>query len=159
MNAKRIVSALGAALVLTASFAVLAQNSNSGPRAAASPRPESAGAPNINAPYAQAIALVQYGGLDSAKGFTALARPGVGIYCFELPGGISTTTKPVVTIEWAASNGVALFAQYNKGNGGCPGATTKTIEIRTYKGDVGGPGSALQAPVLSDSVAFVVMVP
>lgn len=158
MNARHIVSALGATMALSASVSVLAQGTNSGlPEAAL--RPQSAGAPAINAPYAQAIALVQAGALTSAKGFTTFSHPDVGIYCLELPGGISTTTEPVVSVEWGSSLGVALFAQYNRANTSCPSPTAKTIEVRTYKGDVGGVGSALQVPVLSNSVAFVILVP
>jgi hypothetical protein len=134
----------------------LAQATNSGRPAAA---PQSAGAPNINAPYAQAIALVQGGGLTSAKGFNAFSHPAVGIYCFELPGYVNQTTEPVVSIEWGASLGVALFAQYNRANSSCPAPTPRTLEVRTYKGDSGGVGSPLQVPVLSDSVAFVILVP
>lgn len=123
------------------------------------PVPRSAGAPNIIAPYAEAEALVQFGALTSAKGFTAFSHPATGIYCLKLPLGTNATVEPVVSIEWGASFGVANYAQYYKGGADCPVTNPRTIEILTYKGDVAGVGSALQIPVLSDQVAFVVLVP
>ena len=123
------------------------------------PVPRSAGAPNIYAPYAEAEAVVQFGALTSAKGFSVFSHPATGIYCLKLPAGTHPTAEPVVSIEWGASTGVALYAQYYRGGADCPVTSPRTIEIQTYKGDVGGVGSALQIPVLSDQVAFVVLVP
>lgn len=151
MVAVGFASALAAMSLAGDAFA---QNSN-----APAVAPGSAGKPNIYAPYAQAMALVQFAALTSAKGFTAFTHPSVGIYCLELPSGVNLTTEPLVTIEWGSSLGVALFAQYNRAKSSCPTPTAKTIEVRTYKGDVAGVGSALQIPVLSDSVAFVILVP
>jgi hypothetical protein len=81
-----------------------------------------------------------------------------GVCCLTLAAGVQLSTTPVVTVEWGRSQGVALFAQYNSTNTTCgPGANV--IEVRTYKGDVSGVGSALQTPVLSNLVAFFVTVP
>ncbi len=122
-------------------------------------QPRSAGAPNIISPYAEAQALVQSGALTSAKGFSSFSHPITGVYCLKLPAGTFANVEPVVSIEWGASLGVANYAQYTKTNIDCPVTVPRTLEIRTYKGDVGGVGSALQIPVLSDLVAFVVLVP
>jgi hypothetical protein len=125
-----------------------------------SPRPFSAGGPDIFAPYAQAEAYIGAGGaVVAAKGFVSVSHPAVGIVCLELGPGINRTRRPVVAVEWASSTGVALFAQYDSANVTCPSPTLNTIEVRTYKGDTGGVGSALQVPVLSDQVAFIITVP
>jgi len=122
--------------------------------------PLSAGAPDIFAPYAQAEAYIgQAGTVVAAKGFVSVTHPGVGIVCLELGPGINFTRVPVVAVEWARSSGVALFAQYDSANVSCPSPTVHTIEVRTYKGDTAGVGSALQIPVLSDQVAFIITVP
>jgi hypothetical protein len=116
--------------------------------------------PNYASPYAQAIAYVgQAGVVIGKKGFSAITHPSVGIYCLEQSAAATLVTEPIVTVEWGRSLGVALFAQYNYFNSSCPAPTNRTIEVRTYKGDTSGVGSDLQIPVLSDQVAFIVMVP
>jgi hypothetical protein len=157
---RSIMVAVGFASALAATFLagdVFAQDTNSGFLPAVAP--ESAGKPDIHAPYAQAIALVQLGALTSAKGFTKFSHPAVGIYCLELASYVNPTTEPVVSIEWGYSLGVVLFAQYNRANTSCPAPTVRTIEVRTYKGDTGAVGSGYQIPVLSNQVAFVILVP
>jgi hypothetical protein len=111
------------------------------------------------APYAQAIALVEDGTVTGAKGVSAFSHPAVGIYCLKLATGIQLQTAPVITVEWAHSLGVVLFAQWDQDNISCSGATTSTVEVRTYKGDSGGVGSGYVIPALSNSVSFVVLVP
>jgi hypothetical protein len=112
-------------------------------------------------PYAQAIALVQNATLKGRKGISSLTHPTTGVYCLKLAAGIQfANTAPVVSVEWGSSTGVVLFAQWNQDNTTCGGGTTSNvIEVRTYKGDTAGVGSAYQIPVLSDEVAFVVLVP
>jgi hypothetical protein len=109
-------------------------------------------------PYAQAQALVQNSALTGSKGFSKFTHPTTGVYCLTLGSGVQLKTAPLVSIEWGASLGVVLFAQWNSDNTTC-GAATNVIEVRTYKGDTGGVGSTYQIPVLSDRVAFVVLVP
>lgn len=109
-------------------------------------------------PYAQAQALVQFARLTGSKGFSGFTHPTTGVYCLTLASGTQLKTAPLVSIEWGASLGVVLFAQWNSDNSTC-GAGTNKVEVRTYKGDTGGVGSGYQIPVLSDSVAFVVLVP
>jgi hypothetical protein len=148
-------------LVAAASLAALTVGSATAGSSNSGASPRSAGAPNILAPYAQAAAFVgQNGNLIRAKGFRAYAHPSVGVHCFELPPGVSRTTTPLTSIEWNRSLGVALFAQALEiGNTfDCP-ADPRTLEVRTYKGDAGGVGSALQIPELSDQVAFFVALP
>ena len=109
-------------------------------------------------PYAQAQALVQDARLTGSKGISSLTHPATGVYCLKLASGVQLKTAPLVSIEWGSSLGVALFAQWNSFNTTCP-AGANILEVRTYKGDSGGVGSSYQIPVLSDSVAFVVLVP
>jgi hypothetical protein len=111
-------------------------------------------------PYAQAIALVQSQTLRGRKGIDSFTHPTTGIYCLHLANIQSANTAPVVSIEWGSSLGVVLFAQWDQSNGDCGGSSTSgMIEVRTYKGDTAGVGSPYQIPVLSNSVAFVVLVP
>jgi hypothetical protein len=144
-----------AALTLTATATMAASNAG-GPGTG----PLSAGAPDIFAPYAQAEAFIgQSGAVVSAKGFAKVTHPSVGVVCLELAAGIDPTRRPVVSVEWGRSLGVALFAQYDASNVSCPSPTANTIEVRTYKADTGGVGSPLTTPVLSNAVAFVITVP
>lgn len=150
------VSAITVALTIT-SAAIQAQQ-NDGHRDAVAP--QSAGVPNYYPANVQAAALVGQGGAPvTAIGFSSITHPAVGITCLQLAYAHPITVAPIVTVEWGRSLGVALYAQWNDASGSCPGATGKTIEVRTYKGDTGGVGSPLQVPVLSDSVAFQVIVP
>lgn len=112
-------------------------------------------------PYAQALALVQGTTLQGRKGIASLTHPTTGVYYLKLATGIQfANTAPLVSVEWGSSLGVVLFAQWDQSNSTCGGgATGNVIEVRTYKGDTGGVGSAYQIPVLSDLVAFVVFVP
>lgn len=109
-------------------------------------------------PYAQAQALVQGGALTGSKGVSAFTHPITGVYCLTLAPNVQLKTAPLVSIEWGASLGVVLFAQWNASNTTCGGGGS-VVEVRTYKGDTGGVGSGYQIPVLSNSVAFVVLVP
>ena len=110
------------------------------------------------APYAQAQALVQFASLTGSKGFSKFTHPITGVYCLTTAPGVQLKTAPLVSIEWGSSLGVVLFAQWNAANSTC-GAGANVVEVRTYKGDTGGVGSSYQIPVLSDQVAFVVLVP
>jgi hypothetical protein len=116
---------------------------------------------NFFSPYAQAIALVQGTSLRGRKGISSFSHPTTGVYCLKLANGIQfANTAPVVSIEWGSSLGVVNFAQWDQANVDCGGGSTNNvIEVRTYKGDTGGVGSPYQIPVLSDRVAFVVLVP
>lgn len=114
---------------------------------------------NYFAPHASAVALVQSGAVTGSKGIAAFSHPATGIYCFEIVSKVPPTTVPVVSIEWGASLGVNLFAQWDQFNDDCSDATDHTLEVLTYKGDTGGVGSSYQIPVLSDQVAFVVYLP
>ena len=116
---------------------------------------------NFFSPYAQAIALVQGTSLRGRKGISSFSHPTTGVYCLKLANGIQfANTAPVVSIEWGSSLGVVNFAQWDQANVDCGGgSTSNVIEVRTYKGDTGGVGSPYQIPVLSDRVAFVVLVP
>lgn len=96
--------------------------------------------------------------MTGSKGFSSFSHPTTGVYCLTLASGVQLKTAPLVSIEWGASLGVVLFAQWNSDNTTC-GAATNVIEVRTYKGDTAGVGSSYQIPVLSDRVAFVVLVP
>ena len=125
---------------------------------AGSALPPIAGPGPYFAPYAQAEALVQFHALTGSKGFSKFTHPTTGVYCLTLGSGIQLKTAPLVSIEWGSSLGVVLFAQWNAANSTC-GAGANIVEVRTYKGDTGGVGSGYQIPVLSDSVAFVVLVP
>ncbi len=127
------------------------------------PEPDSAGVPNTVAKYAQAIAFVgQSGAPITAKGFKSITRVSTGIFCLQLQAALELNNSriaPLVAVEWNNSLGIALFAQWDSGNIGCPNANKRTISVRTYKGDTGAVGSALQPPVLSDQVAWVIIVP
>jgi hypothetical protein len=96
-----------------------------------------------------------------SKGFSSETHLATGIWCFTLAAPIGASYQPtaLATVEWGASLGVVLFAQWNNFNTNCGGTSHSTIEVRTYKGDIGGVGSGYQIPVLSDSVAFTVLVP
>jgi hypothetical protein len=95
------------------------------------------------------------------QGFSNITHPKTGIYCLTLasPPPPSKPLSPQVSVEWAYSLGVALYAQYDSTNFTCGGSSQQVVEVRTYKGDTGGVGSDLQIPVLSDSVAFNIYVP
>ena len=119
----------------------------------------SAGAPNVYPPNARAAARIgQSGAVQAAIGFTKVTSPSTGIFCLTVPSymQLAKTSTPIVTIEWGSSLGVALYAQWYRGAADCG---PRDIEVRTYKGDTGGVGSALQVPVLSDQVAFQVVLP
>jgi hypothetical protein len=113
-----------------------------------------------DSPLVQAIALVQDGSITGWKGFNNFTHPATGIYCLTLEPDVLVETAPVVSIEWGASFGVNLFAQWDQFNDGCGGTRASyVVTVRTYKGDTGGVGSGYQIPKLSDEVAFVVLVP
>jgi len=140
-----------------------ARNIGGSIRASANERPApagafSAGAPNTRAEFVQAAAYVKGDSIFSAIGFKTVTHPGVGLYCLTLPAAVRAGWIAQVTVEWNRSLGVALFAMWDIGNVNCP-QTARTVSVRTYKGDTGGVGSALQTPVLSNDIAFVVIVP
>jgi hypothetical protein len=150
--------ALGASsLLLATSIAATSASAMNNARVSGAKIP---GVTNLLSPYAQAIAFAGNGILREAKGVVSMSHPITGVYCFQLAGNvIKNFTEPVVSIEWANSLGVALFAQYNKANTDCVAPNAHTVSVRTYKGDVGGIGSALQVPVLDDRVDFIILVP
>jgi len=116
--------------------------------------PQLAGTANLIAPYAQAIAHVnQSGVIISAQGVKSVTNPSLGQYCIELKVGIVAKTAPTVSVDWSFSGGNGLLAYWRSSNTGCPGATRRTINIATYTFSGGS------APVLSNSVSFVVTVP
>jgi len=145
------------AVALAATPAMAAGQTNAGRTSAV---PASGPSSFLYGPYAQAQAYVGQACTTVAhgKGFTAISHPTTGVCCITLAPGIQLSTTPLVTVEWGMSVGVALFAQYNYANTTC-GAGANVIEVRTYKGDTGGVGSPLQTPVLSDQVAFFLVVP
>jgi hypothetical protein len=145
----------GAVAVALAATPAMAEQTNAGPGSKAFSGPSG----DLFGPYAQAQAYIgQSCTVVANKNFTSVVHKATGVCCLTLAPGIQLSTTPVVTVEFGRSLGVALFAQYNNANMTCgPGANV--IEVRTYKGDVGGVGSALQTPVLSNSVAFFVTVP
>jgi hypothetical protein len=145
------------AAALAATPAMAAEQTNAGPGSAAVPALGPSG--SLFGPYAQAQAFIsQSCQVVANKGFTAVTHPTTGVCCLTLGAGIQLSTTPLVTVEWSRSLGVALFAQYDSTNLTCP-RLANVIEVRTYKGDTGGVGSALQVPVLSNLVAFFVVVP
>jgi hypothetical protein len=161
LNMSKTFVAIAAAGALIAASAVMPALADSNvPLSPQEALQESAGAPDLYSPYAQAIAYVgQSGLLIRAKGFSAHTHHAPGINCFTLAAGTQLQTAPQVSVEWGRSLGVVLFAQWDQANVSCPGATASTIEVRTYKGDLTGVGSGYKTPVLSDQVAFVVYVP
>lgn len=89
-----------------------------------------------------------------------VTNPSTGIVCLKLVYGFHIgQTAPILSIDWAHSLGVVLFAQWDSSNPDCIGPVGRMIEVRTYKGDTGGVGSPYQVPVLSDQVAFEILVP
>jgi hypothetical protein len=143
------------AAALAATPAMAAGQTNAGPTSL----PLSGPVSTPYGPYAQAQAFIgQSCAVVASRKFTSVVQKVPGVCCLTLAAGVQLSTTPVVTVEWGRSQGVALFAQYNSTNTTCgPGANV--IEVRTYKGDVSGVGSALQTPVLSNLVAFFVTVP
>ena len=115
----------------------------------------------LSSPFAQAIAIIgQSGSVLKSKGFGSVTSPSTGIVCLKLVYGLHIgQTAPILSIDWNHSLGVVLFAQWDSGHPDCIGPVGRMIEIRTYKGDIGGVGSAYQIPVLSDQVAFEILVP
>ena len=114
-------------------------------------------------PYARAVAQVTSlgGGANCSSGFKAITHPSTGVYSLTLNTAIPSS-KPataLTSIEWGASLGVVLFAEWNRFNSFCGGSGQSIIEVQTYKGDTGGVGSGYQIPVLDDHVAFTVVVP
>jgi hypothetical protein len=95
------------------------------------------------------------------QGFSNITHPSTGVYCLTLasPPPPSKPLAPQVSVEWSLSLGVALYAQYDSSNSTCEAPPRQVVEVRTYKGDSGGVGSALQVPVLSDEVSFNILVP
>lgn len=154
---KRNILCITLALALAAVTPALAQRSNA-PRSV-SPGAVIGAGPTYLAPYVQAEALVQDAAVTGWKGFKTFSHPTTGIYCLTLGSVSNLKSAPLVSIEWGYSLGVALFAQWYQGATDCGGTSTNVIEIQTYKADSGGVGSSLQTPVLSDEVAFVVMLP
>jgi hypothetical protein len=116
------------------------------------------GVANYASPYAQAAGLFDGGAALKAKNISSISHPATGIYCITVTNGVLTNSPPIVTVEWAHSLGIALFAQWNESKSDCAGGN-KVYEVRTYKGDTGGVGSSLQTPVLSDLIAFVFVLP
>jgi len=153
MLQKTLSIALGALLALGAVTPAVAQQN-----APQSPSSGIGAGPVYNAPYAQAIALVQGAALTHQKGVSVFSHPTTGVYCLTISGFATLQTAPLVSIEWGSSLGVVNFAQWDQANATCGGGA-RVIEVRTYKGDTGGVGSGYQIPVLSDRVAFVVLVP
>lgn len=136
-----------AAAVLCATSAAVAQPKNDRGTAGLANAP---GTP-LFPPYAQAAAFVDAGGaVVSSKGFSAITHPSTGQYCLELVGSVQAKTVPHVTVDWSRSLGNILFAYWRSAQAGCPGATPRTINVTTY---------ATSSGTLSDSVAFVVIVP
>jgi len=120
--------------------------------------------PSCNGKYAQALGLVDGGnGVACSQGFSHITHPSTGLFCFTISPSVlahpPVQKAPVVSVDWHGSKGVALFAEWDSANADCTGATNATLEVRTYKADTGGVGSPLQTPVLSDDVAFVILLP
>jgi hypothetical protein len=109
----------------------------------------------LASPFAQAIAYVGDGKIQSSKGFIAFSNPFTGFYCLTPPKSLKPSV-PVVSVEYFRSFGVNLFALWDSDDSDCPAGA---FEVLTFKGDKGGPGSAYQIPVLSEDVAFVILVP
>jgi hypothetical protein len=134
----------------------LAQSNNAGvPEALQGPLVT---APNCYGNYGDALADVTSSSIICSKNFANITHPATGIYCFTLSPSVAGTGKKTaqVSVEWAYSLGVVLFAQYNRINTVCAAGK---LEVQTYKGDTAGVGSSYQTPVLSDSVAFMIFVP
>jgi hypothetical protein len=112
----------------------------------------------VSAEFARAVASIGQGGAFlGGQGIASVSHPSTGVTCIQL--NKKTSRRVVFTsINWDASLGVALFAQWSPSNNFC-GGDEKTVEIQTYKADAAGVGSALQTPVLSDQVAFVMFIP
>jgi hypothetical protein len=149
-------------LIAAGALIALVAGAGAGSAAQNAPRmqPASRGPTGLSAPFAQALADVGQGGVVlSSQGIGSVTSPAAGIYCLELSPTVHPKTLPTVTIDWGNSLGVVLFAEVDPQLVGCPAATTRTIEVRTYKGDTGGVGSSYQVPVLSPNVAFIVLVP
>ena len=115
----------------------------------------------LSSPFAQAIAIVGQSGFSyQIKGFGSVTNPSTGIVCLKLVYGFHIgQTAPILSVDWNHSLGVVLFAQWDSGHPDCTGPVGRMIEVRTYKGDIGGVGSAYQIPVPSDQVAFEILVP
>ena len=160
MSKSSFAIAVGAlvALIGTVTPSMAAQN---GPE---SPTEESLAAPlgnTLSSPFAQAIAIIgQSGTVIRSKNVAVVTNPSTGIVCLKLVYGFHIgQTAPILSIDWDRSLGVVLFAQWDSGHLDCPGPVGRMIEVQTYKGDTGGVGSPYQVPVLSDQVAFEILVP
>jgi hypothetical protein len=154
MFRKSFLIALGVLLVQTvaARASLAAQNE---PEASVQSETVPEGVP-LYSPYAEAIAYVGDGKIQNSKGFSSFSRPSTGVYCLGPSASVSPNTVPVVSVEWHLSFGVANFAQWDNDNSNCPAGS---YEVLTYKGETGGVGTPLQVPVLSNEVAFVILIP
>jgi hypothetical protein len=90
------------------------------------------------------------------SGFTAVARPQVGVYCLTPAAGINPDAHPpVVAVDWGGSTSGQLgSAMARTRHGGCGAGL---YEVRTYASTV--VTNNVQDPAPSNSIAFTIIVP
>jgi hypothetical protein len=102
------------------------------------------------APHARLAGLFSRGCLPGyTKGVAEVTHPAVGICCIRpkpVTGINVSRVVPILTLEWAASNGMDLVVFYNMGGDGCPDGF---LEVRTYD----------LKQTLTDRAAFTIVVP
>ena len=87
------------------------------------------------------------------KNFTAVSRPSTGVYCLTPAAGITPANSvAIVTVEWGASGGNALWAfPVDLNTFQC---AANEFAVRTYSGVADATG-----PVLGNNVAFYITIP
>ena len=58
-------------------------------------------------------------------------------YCVTVAGAATNNSAPIVTVEWGASLGVALFALWDQAEVFCFGTPANVFEVQTYKANAG----------------------
>jgi hypothetical protein len=126
---------------------------NDGSEETLSTAPAMTPVPPATAAYARLVGLISASATNfvvRGLGLKEVTHPSEGVWCIKRKStwGISKIV-PSVTVEWGHSTGLALMAFYVDGVFSCPAGN---IEVRTYDFGTG-------TPVLSDNVAFTIVVP
>jgi hypothetical protein len=99
---------------------------------------------------ARAFAAVQFAGpsfqTGKVQGFTAVTRPGTGVYCLTAPGIDSSTTVPVASVDFGMSSTANSFAEVRQSAANC---SAGQFEVDTF--------TPPNTPV--STVGFTLMVP
>jgi hypothetical protein len=87
------------------------------------------------------------------KGFATVTRPKTGVYCLTLTDTSldTSTTAPVVTVDWDNSSGTNLAVYLSKSSFECPDGTD--LGVRTFSFKAGKPFRP------ANTVAFTLLVP